>query len=139
MNTSRIKLPVDEIVRRYEAGESTYALGRAYGVSRWTIMHRLYGAGARMRRAGGVPGNRSKLGQHNRGGSLHINDAGYLGTRDREGNKCYIHRGCWEAYYGPILEGHDIHHIDENRQQNVIGNLRCMTHGEHARLHKESG
>ena len=139
MGRPRLELPVEEMARRYKDRESTYTLARAYGVSDGTVRCRLHGAGVRMRRAGGVPGNRSKLGQHNRGGSLHINDAGYLGTRDREGNKCYIHRGCWEAYYGPILEGHDIHHIDENRQQNVIGNLRCMTHGEHARLHKESG
>jgi len=46
-----IPLPVDEIVGRYKAGESTYGLGHAYGVSNMTIRERLKTAGVKMRPA----------------------------------------------------------------------------------------
>ena len=120
-----IDLPVAEIVRRYVAGETALELAISYGVSDETIAGRIREAG-------------TALGGHmrrTRGGPLSSDRHGYLRTRDRA-NKCApIHRGCWEAYHGPIPSGHAIHHTDGDRQHNVIENLECMLHGEHTRLH----
>ena len=127
-----IDLPVDEVVKRYRAGESTPVLGRAYGVDQKTIWSRLVSAGVEMR-GFGLRGDKS--GNHKPGGPLHVTGGGYLGTCDREGKKCGVHRGCWEAYHGPIPSGFVVHHADEDRLNNEIQNLACMTHGEHVGLH----
>ena len=120
---------------RYDSGESTRVLGRAYGVDPSTITRHLVAAGVKMRTyAQAAVGNKSKLGHYKRGGPLSTM-RGYLSTRDREGNKYLIHRACWEAYFGPIPDGHVVHHCDEDRRHNDIGNLSCITHGEHSRLH----
>ena len=126
----RIDLPVDELVRRYEAGEGTQILARAYGVDQMTVWHRLHAAGVKMRNPG-----RPK-GRHKRGGSLHVTGSGYLGTYNRERKQCYIHRACWEAHNGPIPDGHVVHHRNKDHADHRIENLTCMTHGEHMRLHK---
>ena len=49
MATERVSLDVDDVVRRYRAGESEYALARQFGVDRSTVRHRLLGAGVPIR------------------------------------------------------------------------------------------
>ena len=143
---ARINVPVEAMAARYEAGESTRALARVYGVCQATVWRRLFAAGVTMRPSGAPPGNeyslgyknalgnKSKLGQHKRGGPLHISH-GYLCTYDHEGKQCRVHRGCWEAYHGAISDGYVVHHIDEDRLNNAVENLSRMTNGEHAALH----
>ena len=126
----RIELPADEIVARYEAGESARGLGQAYGVSRGTVQRRLLAADVTMRPRG------RPWGWFKRGGPLSINH-GRLGTRDCEGKPQYIHRGCWEACCGPVPDDYVVHHIDGDRMNNEIENLACLPHGEHTRLHAE--
>jgi hypothetical protein len=46
------------------------------------------------------------------------------------------HRRIWSGCFGPIPEGYVIHHIDGNKLNNQIDNLRCMPLPEHARLHR---
>ena len=127
-----IELPVDEVAVRYEAGESIWTLGTAYGVDQKTIRHRLRAAGIKLRPPGARPGNKNG---RRRGGPLCLLGAGYLCTADRDGARCYVHRGCWEAYHGPIPDDHVIHHRDGDRLNNAIGNLSYMTNGEHTALH----
>ena len=129
----RIELPQPELTRRYLAGESTYALGPAYGVSQATARRWLLAAGVKLRPRGGPPGN--KNGQHRPGGPLCTNAQGYLRTADREGKRSLIHRGCWEANNGPIPDGHIVHHRNEDRADYRIENLACMTRSEHTGLH----
>ena len=139
---TRAELPTDELVARYKAGESTYALGRAYGVDQATACRHLRAAGVKMRRRGGPLGNKyglggkSRRGLHKRGGPLSTSSRGYLETRDREGKRCAVHRGCWEACCGEIPLGHLIHHIDQDRQHNDIENLMCMSRSAHTRFHR---
>ena len=130
-----IELPMVEIEARYDGRESTCELAHAFGVSQPTIWRRLVAAGAKMRPCGAPPGNKHKLGWHQPGGPL-SEAHGYFLTYDRQGKNCRIHRGCWEAYYGPIPKGYNIHHVDGNPLNNEIGNLACISHGEHTRLHK---
>ena len=141
MAPPRIDLPVEEIVARYKAGESTCKLARVYGVAQGTIQRRLWAAGVKMRTPGFfLPGNqygRRGKGRHRPGGPLCDDGSGYLRTYDRERKLCRIHRGCWEAYNGLIPNAHVIHHIDDNREDNAIENLACMMGAEHTRLHSE--
>jgi len=130
-----IDLPVDEMAKRYEAGESTWALAVAYGVCQETVCRRLHSAGVTMRPGGFLAGHTLNRGRYKRGGPLHITSYGYLGTLDRKGGACRIHRACWEAYHGPIPDGHVIHHIDGDPANNDTKNLSCVSHGEHWRLH----
>ena len=47
----------------------------------------------------------------------------------------YIHRAVWIFHNGPIPPGHDVHHADDDKSNNVIGNLECLTKAEHASHH----
>lgn len=129
IRTCPIALPVNEIVRCHTAGTPSLVLAGVYGVSVRTIIRRLNAAGVNLRA-------RKNSRCRKRGGPLHENNLGYLATIDRDGRECRIHRGCWEAYHGPIPTGHVVHHIDEDRQHNAIENLLCMPKGEHSRLHR---
>jgi HNH endonuclease len=42
----------------------------------------------------------------------------------------------WLAHGEPHPEGTDLHHINENRGDDRLENLRVLSHGEHTRLHK---
>ena len=134
--TPEIDLPVGELVLRYEDGESTRVLGRAYAVGRETIRQRLLAAGVELRRRGWLGLRGKKSGMHRPGGPLHVSQEGYLGTRSRDGRRCSVHRAYWEAYHGPIPKGHHVHHINGDRLDNRIENLACMSAGEHVRLHR---
>ena len=52
-------------------------------------------------------------------------------------NSKYIpeHVYIWEKIHGPVPFGHHIHHIDFNKQNNRIENLKLMTAKDHVTLH----
>lgn len=52
---------------------------------------------------------------------------GYAFTRDSNGKKTYLHRVVWELMRGPIPEGMQIDHINHDRADNRIENLRVVT------------
>jgi predicted DNA-binding protein YlxM (UPF0122 family) len=58
-----------------------------------------------------------------------LRNTGYysLTTDDRE----LIHRYIWEKEKGKIPKGWDIHHIDEDRTNNIISNFECLPKSEH--------
>ena len=47
----------------------------------------------------------------------------------------WVHRLVYEAYYGEIEGGYDIHHFDEDKTNNNINNLQKIKHEEHCREH----
>jgi hypothetical protein len=54
------------------------------------------------------------------------------------------YRKIWEAYFGEIPKDEDgrsfeIHHIDGNRKNNSIENLRCVSIKEHYEIHLKQG
>jgi K+-sensing histidine kinase KdpD len=54
------------------------------------------------------------------------------------------YRKIWEKHFGSIPEDelgrkYEIHHIDGDRKNNDIGNLKCLSIREHYNLHKEQG
>ncbi|TDN64266.1 HNH endonuclease [Scandinavium goeteborgense] len=48
-------------------------------------------------------------------------------TNNNVSRRCYVHRLVWEAFNGAIPEGYEIDHVDENKGNNSLGNLRLMT------------
>lgn len=60
----------------------------------------------------------------------------YLSTKKTDCGKCErLHRYVWRYYNGEIPEGYHIHHLDENKSNNDIENLVCITERAHKQLH----
>lgn len=49
-----------------------------------------------------------------------------------------LHVYMWSKYNGKIPKGNQIHHKDENKNNNEISNLLCMTRAEHLRWHADN-
>ena len=64
----------------------------------------------------------------------------YKISSSKEGNNSkLLHRLIYEDYHKvTLLSTTDIHHIDGDKLNNDISNLKAMTHGDHRRLHKVS-
>ena len=56
-------------------------------------------------------------------------------VKDNKRTTAWIHKLVYEAYFGEIENGYVIHHIDENKTNNNINNLKKMTIEEHGRIH----
>ena len=54
-----------------------------------------------------------------------------------DGKMKKVHRLVYQAFVGAIPKGCDIHHKDQNKNNNSVSNLICLTHKEHAKLHSE--
>lgn len=50
----------------------------------------------------------------------------------------FIHRLVYESYYGKIPKGLQVHHIDENKNNNSINNLSLVTQRENNHLSRVS-
>lgn len=61
------------------------------------------------------------------------NERGYYVTKSLPRRK--MHRDVWEFYKGPIPEGYVVHHKDEDKGNNEISNLQCISASLHAKLH----
>lgn len=54
-------------------------------------------------------------------------------SKNGKQKKFLVHRLVWEAFNGPIPDGYEIDHRDANKQNNILDNLRCVTHIENMR------
>lgn len=67
-------------------------------------------------------------------------DKGYYIIRDKTSkyNNQPLHKVIYEEYYHcTILKGNQIHHLDGNKSNNKIDNLKLMTKSEHTILHNK--
>lgn len=46
-----------------------------------------------------------------------------------------MHRIVWERENGPIPPGLHVHHVDEDKANNALANLRLLTVAEHLAMH----
>lgn len=66
-------------------------------------------------------------------GGVRINSDGYMQYSAGPLRGKYVHRVLWEQAYGPIPEGMDVHHVDENRTHNVLENFELVKAEPHRR------
>ena len=62
----------------------------------------------------------------------------YLSSKKIDGRRPRLHVYVWEKHFGKIPKGYQIHHKDENKDNNEIDNLMCMTQKEHLSWHGEN-
>lgn len=62
----------------------------------------------------------------------------YLSSKKIDGRRPRLHVYIWNKYHGDIPKGYQIHHKDENKDNNEIDNLMCMTQKGHLRWHGEN-
>ena len=55
--------------------------------------------------------------------------------RIENGHSLYLHRYVYQNEVGEIPKGYDIHHIDGNKANNDISNLKLLTKAEHKKAH----
>lgn len=60
--------------------------------------------------------------------------SGYYKADRKDGGE-YMHRYVWQHYFGPIPEGHQVHHKNHLRADNAIENLELQLSVEHAKHH----
>ena len=66
------------------------------------------------------------------------NNIGYLIFKVRKFGESgfknyYVHRFIWETYNSIIPDGKEIHHIDNNKENNRLSNLQLITHSENCK------
>lgn len=59
----------------------------------------------------------------------------YLSTTNIGSARKRLHIYIWEKHNGPVPAGMEINHIDENKDNNDISNLECLTRHEHRLFH----
>lgn len=57
----------------------------------------------------------------------------FQGAYNLNHKKFLIHRAVWEAFNGPIPDGMDIDHIDNNPHNNALSNLQMVSHSENCK------
>lgn len=119
---------VDAMYADYQQGKSLAEVGEAFNVTRQCVYKIFAIRGLKMRRKTRLP-------------AVQFNGRTYSATgrggyyRQTDGKRGLMHRHVWEFYNGPIPDGWDIHHIDECKANNAIGNLECLPKSEHTRLY----
>lgn len=62
----------------------------------------------------------------------------YLSSKKINGKRKRLHVYIWEKQNGRVPKGMTIHHIDEDKRNNELTNLKLITNKEHAKLHGET-
>lgn len=64
-----------------------------------------------------------------------INSKGYYRCTVGRIRTRFLHQEVWKAINGPIPDGFDVHHRDDDKTNNDISNLACLPKAEHTRLY----
>lgn len=113
---------------RYCTGLSLAQVAAEFGVSRQSVYELLSARDFELR-------ERPARGQTvvYRGLNYTIGNNGYY--RCTISNRHLLHRRMWEEEVGPIPDGWDIHHVDEDKLHNEVSNFECLPKADHTRLH----
>lgn len=118
----------EKMYRLYLSGASLATVAKVYGCTRQSVY------GLFKYRGWETRGRRPHLPYVLYGGHKYtLRNNGYYGRTS--GKRTLLHRDVWESEVGPIPEGYDIHHKDEDRTNNSIENLECLPKSEHTRLY----
>ena len=61
----------------------------------------------------------------------------YLSSKKIDGKRKRLHVFVWEAANGEVPSGYEVHHIDQNKDNNDINNLVLLSVAEHRKLHAD--
>jgi len=120
-----------EMYSLYEAGQSLESVANSYGVSRQSVFELFARRGFVLRTATLLPHFEFA------GRKYTMRANGYYAATS--GNRSYLHRDIWEAVYGPIPNGLEVHHKDEDKTHNVIENYELLTQSAHQFQHDGLG
>lgn len=59
----------------------------------------------------------------------------YLSSKLIDGKRKRLHVYVWEKVNGKVPKGYEVHHRDENKQNNALNNLMLLTRSEHQSYH----
>lgn len=62
----------------------------------------------------------------------------YLSSKKIGTSRIRLHRYVWQKHYGAIPKGFEVHHKDENKDNNEIDNLELLTKDKHLAWHSEN-
>jgi len=110
----------------YQQGYSLAEVGKVIGVTRQSVYDCFKRRGYKMRKKKLLPFYLYA------GRKFTINNMGYYRSTDRKGTQL-LHRYVWEMERGKIPKGYDVHHLDEDKTNNIITNLECLSKSEHTR------
>ena len=119
-----------EIQENYYKGFSCSQLALMYGITRQSIHSLLVSMKTVFRKIQPLP----FIIYDNRKWTISKTTGYYRCTKSRKVHLS-LHRYVWEKEVGKIPDGYDIHHIDNNKQNNNISNLECLPKSEHTRLY----
>jgi len=111
----------------YASGLSLSEVARAFNVTRQSVYTRFARAGVSMRA-------KKQLPQIIFNGRAYTRRSNGYYARTSDG-RAFLHRDVWEANFGTIPQGWDVHHIDEDRSNNSVNNLTVLPKADHTRLH----
>lgn len=114
----------------YQGGYSLEQVGRAFGITRQSVYDMFSRRGWTLRA-------KTLLPTLEYDGVTYTQDHdGYYRQTVGDGHRRWLHHVVWEKHFGPIPDGHEIHHRDGDKTNNAPGNLVCLTPSGHARLHQ---
>lgn len=116
---------------RYDAGLSLAQIASEFGVTRQAVYDVFKWRDWPLRPR---PERRQTVTYAGRIYSLRNN--GYYAATS--GDRHLLHRRMWEDAHGPIPDGWDIHHCDEDKTHNALDNFECLPKAEHTRLYSPS-
>lgn len=79
-----------------------------------------------------------KYARNTKGQFIYKNGNALYKRKQKNGINTSEHRIIYEKYYGKIPAGYIIHHIDGDKLNNSIENLKAMSQLEHNRIHKHT-
>lgn len=112
----------------YLAGQSLEEVAAAFGVTRQSVYVMMKRRSVPMRAR---PPERHAT--YFNGRKFTLRNNGYYGATT--GDRAMMHRVVWEHHFGRIPHDHDIHHVDGDRLNNDLANLRLIAKAEHTRHH----
>lgn len=119
---------------------STQKIADVLGIGRTSVLRILVNNNI-SRRSTHTPWNKgftkekdSRLNGGRKHNGPYLDGKGYMRIWNN-GKSVKYHRYIWEQIYGKIPEGYIVHHIDGDKLNNNIQNLRIMTSSEHSKLH----